>query len=76
VVKNAGQEQRIALSDIKNVNYSAMMSPPRVVLSLRRRTIFGEQVAFCAPLRLIPFSTSPAIDDLIERVDAARLKQA
>ncbi len=76
VVKNSGQEQRIALADIKNVNYSAMVSPPRVALSLRRPTIFGEVVAFCAPLRLVPFSTSPIIDDLIERIDAARRKQA
>jgi hypothetical protein len=36
VVKKSGQEERIALSDVKNVNYSTMTSPPRVVLSLRR----------------------------------------
>ena len=30
VVKNRGQEQRIALADIKNVNYSPFVSPPRV----------------------------------------------
>ena len=34
VVKNNGQEQRIALADITNVSYAAMTSPPRVVLSL------------------------------------------
>jgi hypothetical protein len=76
VVKKGGQEQRIALSDIKNVNYSVMTSPPRVVLSLRRSTVFGDQVAFCAPIRFIPFATSPIIDDLIERIDMARRKQA
>jgi len=72
VVRNAGQEQRIALADIKNVNYSPLISPPRVTLSLRRPTVFGEQVTFCAPVRLVPFATSPVIDDLIERVDRAR----
>jgi hypothetical protein len=79
VVKKSGQEQRITLSDIKNVNYSVMTSPPRVVLSLRRPTVFGDQVAFCAPIRFIPFipfATSPIIDDLIERIDVARRKQA
>jgi hypothetical protein len=76
VVKKGGQEQRIALSDIKNVNYSVMTSPPRVVLSLRRPSVFGDQVAFCAPIRFIPFATSPIIDDLIERIDVARRKQA
>jgi hypothetical protein len=29
-------------------------------------------VPFCAPLRLVPFTTSPVIDDLIARVDAKR----
>lgn len=76
VVKKGGQEERIALSDIKNVNYSVMTSPPRVVLSLRRPSVFGDQVAFCAPIRFIPFASSPIIDDLIERIDAARRKQA
>jgi hypothetical protein len=76
LVKNRGQEQRIALTDIKNVSYSPMMSPPRVVLSLRKQTVFGDQVAFCAPVRFVPFATSPIIDDLINRIDAARQKQA
>jgi hypothetical protein len=52
VVKNRGQEQRIALADIKNVNYSPFISPPRVTLSLRRPTVFGDQITFCAPVRL------------------------
>jgi len=72
VVKNGGQEQRIALNDIKNVNYSPLISPPRVTLALRRPTVFGEQITFCAPVRLMPFSPSPVISDLIERVDRAR----
>ena len=74
VVKKSGQEERIALRDIKNVNYSTMSSPPRVVLSLRRPSLFGDQVAFCAPIRFVPFATSPIIDDLINRIDAARQK--
>src|SRR5579863_3244793 len=74
VVKNRGQEQRIALSDIKNVSYSPFINPPRVTLSLRRPTVFGDQITFSAPVRLVPFSTSPVINDLIERVDHARGK--
>jgi hypothetical protein len=76
VVKNRGQEQRVALSDVKNVSYSPYMNPPRVTLSLRRPTVFGDQITFGAPMRLIPFSSSPIIDDLIERIDRARRKQA
>jgi hypothetical protein len=76
VVKNRGQEQRIALADIKNVNYSPFISPPRVTLSLRRPTVFGDQITFCAPVRLLPFSPSPVIADLIERVDHTRRHHA
>jgi len=72
VVRNSGQEQRIALADIKNVNYSPLISPPRVTLSLRRPTVFGDEVTFCAPVRMVPLAPSPVINDLIERVDRAR----
>jgi len=72
VVRNSGQEQRIALADIKNVNYSPLISPPRVTLSLRRPTVFGDEVTLCAPVRLVPLAPSPVINDLIERVDRAR----
>lgn len=72
VIKSRGQEQRVALADIKNVNYSAYSNPPRVTLSLRRPTLFGGNVTFAPPVRFVSFATSPIIDDLIERVDAAR----
>ena len=72
VVKNNGQEQRIALADITNVSYAAMTSPPRVVLSLRHPTVFGDQVAFCAPVQIMTFATSPTITELIKRVERAR----
>ena len=72
IVKNGDREERIALSEIMNVNYSQFVNPPRVVLSLRRPSIFGAQVAFCPPVRFVPFSTSPIVDELIQRIDAAR----
>jgi hypothetical protein len=72
VAKNNGQEQRIALADITNVSYAAMTSPPRVVLSLRHPTVFGDEVAFCAPVQIMTFSQSPLIADLIKRVERAR----
>jgi len=76
LVRNRGREERIALSDIKNVSYSAFVNPPRVTLLLRRPTVFGNEISFGAPVRFIPFATSPTIDDLIERVDAARQRHA
>jgi hypothetical protein len=36
LVRNGGREERIALADIKNVNFFPYMSPPQVTLSLRR----------------------------------------
>ncbi len=72
LVRNGGQEERIALADIKNVNYFPYMSPPQVTLSLRRPSVFGDAITFCAPVRLMPLSTSPVIEKLIDRIDAAR----
>jgi hypothetical protein len=76
VVKNGGRDERIALADVKNVNYSAFVNPPRVTLSLRQQTAFGDQVTFCAPVRWIPLTTSPVISALIDRIDQARRKHA
>jgi hypothetical protein len=39
---------------------------------LRKPGVFGDQISFCAPTRFVPFATSPVIDDLIRRIDAAR----
>ena len=72
VVKKGGRDDRIALSDIKNVNYSPLINPPRVTLSLRKPSIFGDKVSFCAPVRFIPFLSHPTIDEWIERIDAIR----
>lgn len=72
VVKNGSQTDRIPLADIKNVNYSPFLNPPRVTLSLRRQTAFGDQITFCAPVRFVPLTASPVISDLIDRVDRER----
>jgi tetratricopeptide (TPR) repeat protein len=68
VVRSDGQEERIALSDIKNVKYLSYINPPLVTLSVRRQTVFGDTIAFFAPLWGIP-----VVHDLIDRVDAARM---
>ena len=73
VIRNGHLEERVALSDIMNVGYSQFVNPPRVTLSLRNQSMFGDQVSFCAPVSLMPtFSRSPIIDELIKRIDAAR----
>jgi hypothetical protein len=76
VVKNRGQEGHIALSDIKNVSYAPLINPPRVTLAARVPTVFGSQITFMPPMRFVPFTTSPIIHDLIERIDHARQGRA
>jgi hypothetical protein len=72
IVRNDGREERVALADITNVSYSPLINPPRVTLSLRNPTTFGDRVTFCAPLRFVSFASNPVVDELIQRVDAAR----
>lgn len=75
VVRNGDREERVALVDIINVNYVQFSNPPRITLSLRIPSQFGDEVTFCAPARFNPFmafSKSPVIDELIKRIDAAR----
>jgi hypothetical protein len=72
LVKNKGGQARIALAEVVNVSYSVMTNPQRVSLTLRQPTVFGREITFAAPTTWIPFAKSPAIEDLIERIDAAR----
>jgi len=72
LVRSGGQEERVALADIKNVNFFPYMSPPQVTLSLRRPSVFGDTIVFCAPARLLPLSRNPTIEKMIDRIDAAR----
>jgi hypothetical protein len=55
-----------------NVSYSPVGNPPRVTLSLRTPSRFGDRLSFAAPVTIIPFTESPLIAQLIGRVDAAR----
>ena len=72
LIRNRGDEARVNLSDIKNVSYSPFINPPRVTLSLRTPTVFGDEITFNAPTRFMPFSPSPIIKELINRIDLAR----
>jgi hypothetical protein len=74
VVRNRGQDDRIALSNIINVSYSPLINPPLVTLMLRQPSVFGTEISFSAPVRFMPFTKSPLLEDLIRRVDAARRK--
>lgn len=70
--KNKGRTVRVNLTDIKNVSYSVMVNPPRVTISLRHKTEFGDELSFSPPAGLIPFKKNPDIKELIDRIDRAR----
>jgi len=75
IVERSGVQARIELSNVQNVAWTTMVSPERVTLTLRQPTSLGREVVFSPPIRLSPFavfSRSPIVDDLIERVEAAR----
>ena len=75
IIKNGNQEERIPLADIVNVNYSSMfIRPARVTLLLRRPGNFGNEITFAPPglINFLPFVKSPVVEELIQRIDAAR----
>jgi hypothetical protein len=72
LVRFGKTKHRIALTEIVNVSYSPTMSPPRVVLALRETLKFGKQVAFSAPITLIPFTKSAVISELVEHINVSK----
>jgi len=70
--KNNGKAVRINLTDIKNFSYTVVINPPRVTLSLRCKTEFGDEITFSPPASLIPFKKNKDIIELIDRIDRAR----
>jgi hypothetical protein len=72
IIRNRNQEERVSLSEISNVSYSTFVNPQRVTILLRRPSIFGREISFSPPATFWPFSKSPIIDELIDRIDAKR----
>jgi hypothetical protein len=78
LVRNHGEEERVALSNIMNVNATSLVNPPRVTLRLVTPGRFGEEITF-TPVRgfnINPFAKNPIVEDLIVRVDRARAHRA
>ncbi len=76
IVRNGGESEEIPLAEIVNVSYAVFVNPPRVTLRVRRPTRFGSDVSSAAPARFVPMPKSPIIEDLIDRVDAARRRSS
>jgi hypothetical protein len=74
-IVKGGEDARIALADVVNVNCTQFTNPRRITLALRSEGRFGREVSFIpasVPRLLGPFRPDPVAADLIQRVDAAR----
>lgn len=73
-VRFGEDEERIPLAEIINVSYSGITNPPRITLTLRTAGRFGREVSFSPQQSFLSplFRPNPLVNDLIERVDAAR----
>lgn len=78
LVKNGTRQIRVPFADIMNVSATLMVNPPRVTLTLAHPSEFGTEISF-SPVRptltLNPFAKNAIVQDLITRVDAARVNR-
>jgi hypothetical protein len=74
LVRKGGDEERVSLANIMNIDAFTNMNPPRVTLRLVKPGRFGTEVTFSPPRRFSfnPFAKHPLVEDLIVRVDKAR----
>jgi hypothetical protein len=74
LIRNRGEEDRVALANVMNVNASTFVNPPRITLRLRNPGKFGQEVSFSpvTGFSLNPFAKNQVAEDLIVRVDQAR----
>lgn len=74
LVKKDEKEARILLSNIRNISHSTLVTPPRIELSLREPSIFGNEIVFSPISSAIPnpFKKSPIVDELLNRIDTER----
>lgn len=72
ILKNKGIEETVRLDNIMNVSSTMLVNPPRVTLTLRTPGRLGKEITFSPPPSMNPFKKSPIVEELIQRVDAAR----
>lgn len=77
-IRRRGIELRIPLAEIVNVSVPNYSRSRRISLRLRRAGQMGDEIAFLPVTRLRwnPFARDPIVEDLIRRVDAARIGAA
>jgi hypothetical protein len=65
IVRNRGEEDSFPVTNILNVDSTAMTNPPRITLTLRQPCKFGDTLTFSPPTRWWPFSRDPIALELI-----------
>jgi len=77
LVRNKGQEDRIPFESVMNVSYTMLGNNRRATLKLRTPCRFGSDVAFMpvAPAWRFTFLKNPVLEELIDRIDAARRRK-
>jgi hypothetical protein len=68
IVRNRGEEERIAIDNIINVEGSQFQNPEHITLTLREPCRFGREIVFSPPRRWWPFGRHPLTRELMERV--------
>ncbi len=78
VVRNAGDEETIELSNVMNVNVSSTMNPRRITLRLVTPVKFGSEIVFSSGtgFTLNPFAKNKTAEDLMLRAYRARTQRA
>ena len=79
LVRKGDVEDRVQLSNVMNVSMTQFTNPPRLSLRLRTPGKFGDEIVFIPKLpalRFNRFARNPIAEDLIQRVDRARLEEA
>jgi len=77
LVRKGSIEQRVPLANIMNVSVSQFTNPKRVTLRLRAPCELGDEIAFIPKLPMLqwnPFARNVIAEDLIRRVDQARME--
>lgn len=74
LVRKGNVEERVALTNVMNVNSSQFTNPRRITLRLRASGKLGDEIVFIpkASFQLNPFARNAVAEALIQRVDRLR----
>ncbi|HET9835920.1 MAG TPA: hypothetical protein VFP88_06225 [Rhodanobacteraceae bacterium] len=77
LVRRGNIEERVQLANVMNVSFSMFSNPRRLTLRLRTPGKLGDEISFIPRMPFFgfnPFARNPVFENLIARVDRARLQ--